>query len=329
MTAIKKVTLSETIALLTTRGKGILACDESPRSMGRRFEALAIAPSFEMREKFFSMLFETEGLGQSVSGVILYEDMLGDQAVTARLKAVLDQAGIMIGVRADQGLVPFPGFPHLGLTSGIDSIRTRLEGYAKAGARFVKWRAAFSGTEVPGADVARKANAVNLALYALAAIEHGLVPIVEVEIEMEGDHGVAECAAATRRALRELFQTLEAYRIGLNSLVLKTNFIVPGKEAAELFDAATSVEATVALLSEVVPASVPLVAFLSGGQSSDVSISLLKGVGKSKRPWATSFSFGRALWMDPLTLWAGKDDRSDRASLELARTARRCAEAAA
>lgn len=317
---------ADTISRLTRGGKGILACDESPRSMGRRFEGLSIAPTFEMREKFFSMLFQTHGLGQSIAGVILYEDMLSD---TIDVRKLLETQDILIGVRADQGIAPFPGYAGVGLTSGLDSLDARLQRYRNAGARFVKWRAAFSGTEVPGADLARKANAVSLALYALAAIANNLVPIVEIEIEMDGPHTFAECKAATRYSLSELFKTLENYRVDTRSIILKTNFVVSGKESTEEFDRLTTVDATVSTLAEVVPPSVPLVVFLSGGQTAEVSLELLRLLAKRQTPWPITFSFGRALWMAPLTTWSGEDSNRLAASQELGRIAKECGEAVA
>ncbi|NTI76597.1 class I fructose-bisphosphate aldolase [Rhizobium rhizogenes] len=329
MTIHNKGAVADTIFRLTLAGKGILACDESPRSMGRRLEGLSIPPNFEMRKKFFSMLFEVEGLGQSICGVILYEDMLSNEMGASGIKEALDAQNILIGVRADQGIGPFPGYPGLGLTAGLDSLDARLQGYVAAGARFVKWRAAFSGTEVDGADLARRANAVNLALYALAAVERNLVPIVEIEIEMEGRHTLVECESATKRALSELFQTLESYQVDCGSLILKTNFIVPGKEYSEEFDLSKTVDATVSTLEEVVPTNVPLIAFLSGGQDADTSVGLLRLLGKRQTPWSTSFSFGRALWMAPLTMWAGKESNRAVAAQELARVAKQCGEAVA
>lgn len=309
--------LNQTIRKLHAQGKGIMACDESPRSMARRFEAVGVGPTPETRRQYFSMLFGTTGIESAVGGVILYEDLLDGSSEASKIVAPLVAHGILIGVRADRGAIKFPGKSGGLLTLGLDSLSESLDRWAQLGASFVKWRAAFSVDEEKGCGPAARANCVALALYATMALERGLLPIVEAEIEMDGAHSSVECGSTTKGALQLLFETIAAFGIDASEIVLKTNFVVPGNRSGQHLDFDRSADMTVDVLRTSVPHDIPLIAFLSGGMSSDDAITLLDRFRLLKTPWKSTFSFGRALWMEPLKIWAGDVKQVDAARSKL------------
>jgi fructose-bisphosphate aldolase class I len=306
--------LEDVAARLVAPGKGILAADESNGTCTRRFEALGIASSPETRRDYREMLFRTgEGMRNFVSGVILYDETIRQNAEdgTALVKIISD-AGSIPGIKVDAGTTPLALAPGETITEGLDGLRERLKEYYGLGARFAKWRAVINiGPGMPSAN-AIHANAHALARYAALCQEAMIVPIVEPEVVMDGapaTHDADTCYAATEKTLRAVFDELSIAGVNLRGMVLKPNMVTAGKNSPKQASPAQVAEKTVQLLKAVVPADVPGIAFLSGGQSDRQAtehLSLMNEMGKL--PWRLTFSYGRALQAAAMKTWAGKAD---------------------
>jgi len=306
---MNKQPLADIASALVAPGKGLLAIDESNRTCNKRFETLGIAPTEENRRAYRELILTTPGLGESISGAILYDETIRQtkRDGTSFVKVMTD-AGIIPGIKVDIGAKDLARFPGEKVTEGMDGLRDRLAEYYKMGARFAKWRAVIRiDQDIPSRGCI-EANAHALARYAALCQEGGLVPIVEPEVLMEGDHSIERCFHTTEETLRTVFNQLYAQRVVLEQMILKPNMVVSGKECPKQSSVAEVAEATVTCLLRTVPAAVHGVAFLSGGQSSARASGHLNAMNAryaSRLPWPLTFSYARAIQQPALQLWKG------------------------
>jgi fructose-bisphosphate aldolase class I len=313
--------LIETAKALVADNKGLLAIDESIGTCNKRFAALGIPQTADMRCAYRELLVTTPGLNESISGAILYDETIRQQKTDGTpFNKVLIDAGIIPGIKVDIGAKPLAGFPGERVTEGLDGLRARLAEYSTMGARFAKWRAVITiGDGIPNSGCI-EANAHALARYAALCQEAGLVPIVEPEVMMSGRHTLEKCLAVTKEVLHYVFDQLGKQSILLEGMILKPNMILPGLDSVVQDSVDAIAEATVKCLLRIVPAAVPGIAFLSGGQSADLATSRLDAMNdefKSTLPWALTFSFGRALQQPALTIWNGNDENIHEAQMAL------------
>lgn len=304
--------LKNTIAQMFANGKGLLAMDESTGTCNKRFAAAGIPQTVEMHRKYRELIVTTPGLNESIGGAILYDETIRQQTKDEIPFAdALSKSGIIPGIKVDMGAWKMPGFPNEKFTEGLDGLRDRLAEYKKMGARFAKWRAVISiGNNIPSSTCI-KANMCSLSQYAALCQEAGIVPIVEPEVLMEGDHTIQACYDVTEKVLKMLFYQLYQFRIDLEGIILKPNMVIAGKECTTQNSIDEVAEATVNCLRASVPATVPAIAFLSGGQSPEVAVSHLNAINKNfkeRLPWIVSFSFSRAIQQPALAIWKGQED---------------------
>ena len=309
--AINKDELQHTAQSLMADSKGLLAMDESNPTCNKRFEALGIPQTPEMRRAYREMIVTTPGLGQSISGAILFDETLRQRLKNDRsFIEALANAGIVPGIKLDLGAKPLPGFPGEKITEGLDGLPERVDEYVQLGARFAKWRAVIEiGTSIP-TQACIDANAHALARYAAICQAGGLVPIVEPEVLMDGDHDLQRCAEVTERVLHATFNQLSAQRVMFEGLLLKPNMVLPGIDASHQDSPDEVADATVEVLLRAVPAAVPGIAFLSGGQPSELASARLNAMNLrfvGRMPWALTFSFSRAIQQPALEIWKGQD----------------------
>jgi fructose-bisphosphate aldolase, class I len=290
-------------------GRGILAADESTGTIKKRFDQIGIESTEDTRRHYRQMLFTTPGLGEHISGVILFDETIR-QATDDGIPfvKVLEAAGSIPGIKVDTGAKPLALFPEETVTEGLDGLRERLAEYRELGARFAKWRATIIiGADTP-TDFAILANTHAMARYAALCQEADIVPIVEPEILMDGPHDIDACEDATGRTLEVLFAQLREHRLDLPGTLLKVNMVVPGKAARILVDDRQVAEATIRCLTTHVPAELPGVVFLSGGMSDEEATSRLNEMNRiGGFPWELSFSYGRALQHPALDAWGGQE----------------------
>ncbi|MBK5243935.1 MAG: fructose-bisphosphate aldolase class I [Eubacteriaceae bacterium] len=308
---MKKQQLKETIEQIFANGKGILAMDESTPTCDKRFAAVGIPLTVEMRQKYRELIVTTPGLNESIGGAILSNETIREQTKEGVPMAnVLMKAGIIPGIKVDMGAKPLAGFPNEKITEGLDGLRERLSEYKTMGARFAKWRAVITiGDNIP-TTACIKANAYALARYAALCQEAGIVPIVEPEVLMTGNHSMQGCYDVTEQVLKTLFFHLYQYRIDLEGIILKPNMVIGGTESGVGNSIDEVAEATVNCLLASVPAAVPAIAFLSGGQSPQEASEHLNAINKNFKahlPWIVAFSFARAIQQPCLDAWKGKD----------------------
>jgi fructose-bisphosphate aldolase class I len=298
--------MESTVAALLAPGKGILAADESLPTIGKRFAALGIESTEESRRAYRELLFTTPRLNESISGAILFDETLRQKTGGAAMPAALDRQGIVPGIKVDKGTVALAHFPGERITQGLDGLRERLAEYRELGARFTKWRAVIAiGERLPTAACI-EANARPLAQFAALSQEAGLVPIVEPEVLMDGHHTIARCEEVSSVALRAVFAALFAHRVALETILLKTGMVLSGKDCTQQAEAGKVAEATLRCLRHAVPAAVPGIVFLSGGQSDLDATQRLNAVCRAGgAPWKLSFSFGRALQDMAMKTWQG------------------------
>jgi fructose-bisphosphate aldolase class I len=300
--------LSATARALVARGKGILAADESTRTIAKRFESVEVASTEENRARYRELLFTTKDANEFISGVILFDETIRQRAGDGTpFPAILSRQGIIPGIKVDKGTVDLAGFPGEKVTEGLDGLRERLAEYRQLGAMFTKWRAVITiGDRVP-TDTCIDANAAALARFAALSQEAGLVPIVEPEVLMDGDHTIERCYQATADTLAAVFAALRRHRMRLDGMLLKPNMVLPGQDCPVQADAQEVAAASVACLRECVPAAVPGVVFLSGGQSDRTATVHLNEMNRlGPQPWQLSFSYGRALQAPALQAWRGE-----------------------
>ena len=301
-------TLADTAEALVADGKGILAADESSPTIKKRFDSIEIASTEENRRDYRDMLFTTADVGTYISGVILYDETIRQKAADGTLLVdKLQAAGMIPGIKVDMGAKPLAGHPEETVTEGLDGLRARLEDYARLGARFTKWRGVYRIGESIPSPACITANAHALARYAALAQEAGLVPIVEPEVLMNGDHSIDDCEEITEEVLRSVYAELSIQDVWLEGTLLKPNMVVSGDTCPEQAGVAEVAERTVRCLKRGVPAAVPGIVFLSGGQSDKQATEHLDAMNKlGGLPWKLSFSYGRALQAAPLKAWSGK-----------------------
>ena len=297
----------ESIALaMVAPGKGIIAIDESTKTIGKRLAAVGVESTEESRRAYREMLLTTPGLGEHISGAILYDETIRQSTTDGvPFTTVMKKAGIIPGIKVDKGTVPLAGFPGDVVTEGLDGLRERLQEYAKLGAQFAKWRAVIKITEDTPSSTAIEANCHALARYAALCQEAGLVPMVEPEVLMDGDHSIDVSYEVHEAVLRSLFNALYEQNVMLEGTILKISMVIPGKDSDEQVDAEEVADATVRVLKSCVPASLPGIVFLSGGQTDAQATSHLNAINHiGPHPWPLSFSYGRAMQQAALKLWA-------------------------
>ena len=327
--------LTDTAKTLVAGDKGLLAMDESNPTCNKRFAKLGIPQTEEARRTYRELIVTTSGLGECISGVILYDETIRQKKKDGIpfIKVIAD-AGIIPGIKVDTGAKDMAGHPGEKITEGLDGLRDRLKEYFKMGARFAKWRAVIAiGDSVPSRGCI-EANAHALARYAALCQETGLVPVVEPEVLMDGDHTLERCCEVTEEVLRSVFNQLYIQRVVLEGMILKPNMVLPGltcppqkedqisageqnyqvrlidRQPEDVSEVDKAADATVKCLLRSVPAAVPGIAFLSGGQSGELASARLNAMNlrfKSKLPWALAFSFARAIQQPALEIWQGKE----------------------
>lgn len=300
--------LESTISALMVGGKGLLAADESEATIATRFRSVAIEPTEENRRRYRQMLLTTPHLERYISGVILFDETIRQRTDDGRtFVELLVELGITPGIKVDRGTTPLAGAPDERITEGLDGLRARLEEYRALGARFAKWRAVIAVGNGRPSSLAIDMNAHALARYAAVCQAVGMVPIVEPEVLMDGDHSIEQSLEVTEATLNSVFAALRDQRVSVEQLLLKPNMVVPGVGAtrqASIVDVAT---ATVGCLRRTVPAAVPGIVFLSGGQAAETATAHLNAMNMvAAQPWPLSFSFARALQAPALEAWRGE-----------------------
>ncbi len=291
--------------------KGLLAIDESIPTCNKRFARLGITQDEQTRRAYRELIITTPGLADSISGIILFDETIRQSTSSGTpFLRVLTEAGIIAGIKVDLGAKPMAAHPTEKVTEGLDGLRERLAEYAALGARFAKWRAVFTIGDATPSRACTQANAHALARYAALCQEAGLVPIVEPEVLMAGDHTLSRCGQVTEEVLREVFSQLHTQGAVLEAMLLKPNMILAGLSCPAQESAQTVADATISCLRRAVPAAVAGIAFLSGGQSGDLASACLNAINNPDRlplPWPVAFSFGRAIQQPALTIWDGQD----------------------
>lgn len=305
----------QTAQALVAPGKGILAADESTPTMEKRLRAIGLESTEERRRAYREILFTTDGIGEFLSGVILFDETIRQRAADGTaFPDVLRKQGVIVGIKVDRGTSPLAGFPGELVTEGLDGLRARLAEYVSMGARFAKWRAVISIGERRPSATCVSANAHALARYAALSQEAGLVPIVEPEVLMEGAHSLEHCAEITEMTLRTVYEQLARHRVVVEASLLKPNMVLPGKDSPVQASLDEVADATITVLRRTVPAAVPGIVFLSGGQSEQEATARLNAINlRTPQPWQLSFSFGRALQAPVLQAWGGRQANHDAA----------------
>ena len=304
--------LNKIAKAMVAPGRGILAADESNGTITKRFDTLGVESNEASRRDYREMLFRTkDAMSKCISGVILYDETIRQKAKDGTpLVQIIVQAGALPGIKVDKGIKPLPNCPGEVITEGLDGLRERLAEYRELGAKFAKWRAVIdiaAGT-VPSYTCIRT-NTHALARYAALCQDEGIVPIVEPEVLMDGDHDIDRCSQVTEMVLKLQFEELYFQRVALEGMVLKPNMVVPGKKSSKKVSVEEVAEKTVRVLKACVPAAVPGIAFLSGGQSDEEATAHLDAINRlGPLPWNVTFSYGRALQAAPQKTWSGKSE---------------------
>lgn len=305
-------TLASTAQAMVAPGKGILAADESTGTIAKRLASIDVESTEPTRRAYREMLFTTDGIEEFISGVIMYTETLGQATSAGKpFPAYLAGRGILPGIKVDTGAKALALHEGEKVTEGLDGLRERLAEYGKQGARFAKWRGVIAIGEGLPSDACVSTNAHALARYAALCQEAGIVPIVEPEVLMDGAHDIDRCDAVTSRVLAETFAALRVQGVELEGMILKPNMVISGKDCPEQADIQTVAARTVQCLLRHVPAAVPGVAFLSGGQDEVTATAHLNAMNELETdiPWELSFSYGRALQQSALQAWGGKEDQ--------------------
>jgi fructose-bisphosphate aldolase class I len=303
--------LNKVAQAMVAPGKGILAADESSGTIKKRFDAIGVESTADNRRDYRELLFRSaDAMRNNISGVILYDETIRQNAKDGTpLAKLIEQTGALPGIKVDKGTKPLPFCPGEVVTEGLDGLRERLIEYRGLGAKFAKWRGVYDiGQRMPSYACIR-ANGHALARYAALCVEEDIVPIVEPEVLMDGDHDIDTCYEVTEFVLKETFQELYYQKVPLDCIVLKPNMVVPGKKSAKRASVEDVAAKTVKLLKACVPGAVPGIAFLSGGQSDEEATAHLDAMNKiGNLPWKLTFSYGRALQAAPQKAWSGKSE---------------------
>ncbi|KPQ28371.1 MAG: fructose-bisphosphate aldolase, class I [Marinobacter excellens HL-55] len=315
--------LTATIAELVQPNKGILAADESSPTIAKRFQAVGVESTEATRREYRSLIFSTPDLGEHISGVILYEETLEQLSLDdIAIPKLLARQGIVPGIKVDAGKGPLVNSPGDEITYGLDGLEARLEHYKSLGARFAKWRDVFHISDTLPSFQAIKSNAEVLARYAAVCQAMGIVPIVEPEVLIDGNHTIERAAEVSEDALLEVFKALHRHHVDLEFMVLKPSMVTPGKGAGKATPEQVA-EATLNVFRRVVPAAVPGIVFLSGGQTPEESTENLNALNNmGYHPWELSFSYGRALQEPAQKAWAGKLANAEKAQAAMKKRAR-------
>jgi fructose-bisphosphate aldolase class I len=311
-------TLTATVSELTRPGRGILAADESQPTITKRFGALGIESTEETRRRYRTLLFTTAGTEQYLSGVILFEETLDQRDDDGTpLPELLTQRGIVAGIKVDKGTTPLPNAPGDLITQGLDGLAARLAGYRSRGARFAKWREVYGITDRNPTPLGIEANAEVLARYAAICQDEGIVPIVEPEVLIDGDHTLERCHEVTEAVLHAVFHALARHRVMLERIVLKPSMVIPGKAHPNKAKPEDVARATLEVLRRNVPAAVPSINFLSGGQTPEEATAHLDAMNRlyPSAPWVLSFSYARALQDPAMRTWGGRSENVAAAQL--------------
>ena len=301
--------LQATIRVLVQKGKGILAADESAPTIAKRFQAVGVESTEETRRAYRSLLLTAPGLGEFLSGVILFEETLGQQADDGTpLPRAAERQGIVPGVKVDKGKIALASAPGDMVTQGLDGLAERLDTYRAQGARFAKWREVYPITDRNPTALGIQANAEMLARYAAVCQEQAMVPIVEPEVLLDGDHSLQRCAEVTEAVLHAVFHALHRHKVKLEWMLLKPSMVLPGKASADKAGPEEVARESLKVLRRTVPAAVPSINFLSGGQTAERATANLNAMNLlfPHAPWELSFSYARALQQPVLELWRGK-----------------------
>lgn len=318
--------LTATAAAMVAAGKGLLAMDESTPTCNKRFAKLGIPQTEERRRAYRELIVTTPGLGELISGAILYDETIRQSAKDGTpLIRIVQRAGIIPGIKLDTGAKDLAGFAGEKITEGLDNLTTRVQEYVLMGARFAKWRAVIAVDSNLPTRGCIDANAHALARYAAICQDGGLVPIVEAEVLMDGSEDLQRCFETTEEVLGAVFNQLHSQRVMLEAMILKPNMVVPGLQCAQQDSVEEVADATIRCLLRAVPAAVPGVAFLSGGQAALLASARLNAMNvrfASRMPWAVTFSFARAIQQPALEIWAGNDANVSAAQQALLHRAR-------
>lgn len=316
--------LEATIMQLAISGKGILAADESTGTITKRFNSIQVESTAENRRAYRELLFTTPGISEFINGVILYEETLGQRSSNGQLfPDLLADQGIIPGIKVDKGVTALPYSENETITQGLDGLTERLMSYKEMGARFAKWRGVINISAQLPSCLAIHANAEALASYAALCQAQGIVPIVEPELLMDGDHSIERCAEATEQTLRAVFKALAKHKVILECMLLKPNMVLPGVDHQPHATIDEVAQATLKVLRRTVPAAVPSINFLSGGQSAEDATKHLNAMNSGKpQPWVLSFSYGRALQDPCLKTWRGQTQNIEAAQKALYKRAK-------
>lgn len=316
--------LETTIEALVQDGKGILAADESSPTIAKRFAAIGVESTGENRRSYRSLILSTPELGNYINGVILYEETLGQQnEAGVPLPRVAEQQGIVPGIKVDKGKLALANAPGDEITRGLDGLEDRLKGYIEQGARFAKWRCVYHIAGHNPGRLAVESNANVLASYAAICQNLGVVPIVEPEVLIDGDHTIGRCADVAEDVLHEVFHALYRHGVELELMLLKPSMVTPGKAHSPQASPEEVADFTLGVFRRVVPAAVPGINFLSGGQTPEEATENLSAINSlSNRPWNLSFSYGRALQEPALAAWRGEAGNTQAAQQALLKRAR-------
>lgn len=317
--------LQATIADMVAEGKGILAADESLPTIAKRFKAVNVESTEENRRAYRSLLLTTPGLGEFISGVILFEETLGQKTADGKpLSQAAAEQGVVPGIKVDKGTIPLVNAPSDLVTQGLDGLADRLTGYKEQGARFAKWREVYPIAGHNPTSLGIKTNAEVLARYAAICQSLGIVPIVEPEVLLDGDHTIDRCFEVTEAVQHAVFHALHRHRVELEYIVLKPSMVLPGKDAPKKASPEEIAEKTLAQLRRTVPAAVPSINFLSGGQTPEEATANLNAVNAiaGNAPWQLSFSYARALQDPVLKTWQGKTENVQAAQQALYKRAK-------
>jgi fructose-bisphosphate aldolase class I len=316
-----KTELKKIANLMVSSKKGILAADESTGTIQKRFDSIGVVSNEINRRDWRQLLFQTESFSDYISGVILFDETIRQKTQDGEsIVDLLSNQGIIPGIKVDKSTHPLALFESEVVTEGLDGLRSRLEEYHDIGAKFTKWRAVINiGKNIPS-DFAIDINSYHLALYAALCQEVGLVPIVEPEVLMDGNHSIDDCAEVTIRTLDKVFMYLNQSNVYLEGIILKPNMVLSGKDAKNRANSELVAKRTIEVLKETVPSEVPGIAFLSGGQEDQESIDNLNSINikakKENTPWELTYSYGRGLQSAPLKIWKGNPDNIKNAQKE-------------
>lgn len=317
--------LSKTIADIAVVGKGILAADESSGTIAKRFKQVGVESTEETRRAYRELLITTPKLNRFISGIILYEETLKQKTKDGiPFPEYLAQHGIVPGIKVDEGKIPLECSLEEEVTQGLDGLKERLIQYKDLGARFAKWRAVYQITDNYPSEILIKTNAIQLARYASICQNQGIVPIVEPEVLIDGDHSLEKCAEVTEKVQHTVFHALHEYGVQLEYIILKPSMVISGNDYQLKPPAEVVARETIRVLKRTVPAAVPTINFLSGGLSNEDATAYLNAMHQLKEnlPWYVSFSYGRALQSDCLNVWSGKRENIKKAQKALLRRAK-------